>query len=184
MNAIQLLKAQHKDVRDLFERIESEENQERCYELFEELATNLVAHDAIEREIFYPESEKALGMTDELGEALVEHGLVEFALYNADRAEGDDFKYKLAVLKEVVEHHVREEEKEFLPKAEKAIGKERSEQLGQTMEQKFQQALEQDFREPLTKNLQQVLAGATKTKPAAKPRRSTVKARGETRHPH
>lgn len=182
MNASHLLKAQHKDVRDLFERIEAEDDEERCYALFEELAANLVAHDAIERELFYPESEKAMGMTDELGEALVEHGLVEFALYNADRAEDDDFKYKLSVLKEVVLHHVEEEEKEFLPKAEKAIGKERLEILGEAMEQKFQQELEKDFREPLTRNLEQVLAGATKTKPAKTKR--TTKSNRETRPAH
>ena len=184
MNAIQLLKSQHKDVRDLFERIESEDDQERQYELFEELAANLVAHDAIEREIFYPESEKALGMTDELGEALVEHGLVEFALYNADRAEDEDFKHKLSVLKEVVMHHVEEEEKEFLPMVDKALGKERLETLGETMESKFEQALAKDFREPLTKNLQQVLNGATKTKPERKTKRSTSKQSGANRHPH
>ena len=184
MNATQLLKTQHQDVRDLFEQIESEENEDRRLELFEELAANLVAHDAIERQIFYPACEKELGMTDELGEALVEHGLVEFALYNTDRAEPDHFKHKLSVLKEVVEHHVKEEEKEFLPKAEKALGKERLEQLGATMEQKFQQALEEDFREPLTKNLQQVLAGAIKTKPEAKPKGDAGKSRSNQRHPH
>ena len=164
MNAIDLLKKQHVAVKDLFERLEDASGAKQR-ELFEELASNLVGHDGIERQIFYPACEKAMGMTDELGEALVEHGVVEFMLYQADEARGkEDFAFKCKVLQELLEHHIEEEEKEFFPKAKKALGDERLEELGQKMKIAFIKALEEDFRGPLHSNLKQVLAGAIKPK--------------------
>ena len=163
MKATDLLEQQHRDVEKLFEALEEEEGKERRSEIFEELAATLVAHDAIEREIFYPACEKAMGMTDQLGEALVEHGVVEFSLYEADQAQGkSDFDFKVTVLQEMVEHHVKEEEKEFFPEVEGAIEAEELETLGQRMEQRFSAARSQDFRGPLHENLNQVLAGTIK----------------------
>ena len=166
MKATDLLESQHEEVADLFERIEKADDDDKS-ELFEKLAARLVGHDAIEREIFYPAVERKLGMTEDLGEALVEHGVVEFSLYQADQALGEnDFDHKLTVLKEMVEHHVEEEEREFFPKVEKALGATRLEELGAQMQARFEAALKSDFRVPLSANLRQVLAGALKTKPA------------------
>lgn len=167
MKATELLKKQHKEVQDLFKRIEKAKDDATKSELFEELAANLVAHDGIERQIFYPACEEAMGMTDLLGEALVEHGAVEFMVFQADQAQGeDDFEYKCTVLQEVLEHHIEEEEKEFFPKAERALGKERLEELGAEMEAQFEELVAEDFRGPLHANLKQVLAGAIKPAPA------------------
>jgi hemerythrin superfamily protein len=168
MKATELLKQQHREVEKLFKAIEDAEDDEKT-ELFEELASKLVAHDAIEREIFYPACEEAMGLDDLLGEALVEHGVVEFGLYQADQAAGnDDFEYKCTVLQEIVEHHVKDEEKEFFPKVEKTLGGTRLEELATQMEERFEQALEEDFRTPLYNNLKQVLGGALKPAPAGK----------------
>jgi hypothetical protein len=163
MKATDLLKSQHREVEKLFKQIEKASEDDEKRELFEELAKNLVAHDAIEREIFYPACEEQMGMTELLGEALVEHGVVEFSLYQADQAQGEeDFEYKCTVLEEVVEHHVKEEEKEFFPKVQKAFEKEELETLGSRMEAAFEAAKAKDFRGPLHRNLKQVLAGALK----------------------
>jgi hypothetical protein len=166
MKATELLEQQHEDVKDLFKRLEEGDGEAGQKKLFEELAASLVAHDAIERQIFYPACEDAMGMTDLLGEALVEHGVIEFMLYEADQAQGKkDFKFKCTVLEETVEHHVKEEEDDFFPKAKKALGEKRLEELGAKMERAFEKALEQDFRAPLHSNLKQVLAGAIKPTP-------------------
>jgi hemerythrin superfamily protein len=165
MKATDLLKQQHNEVKTLFKHLEKT-NGGKSNEIFEKLAASLVAHDAIEREIFYPACEEGMGMTDLLGEALVEHGVVEFSLYLADQAkEDDDFEAKCTVLRELLEHHIDEEEDEFFPKVEKALGDEALEDLGAEMKHRFDQALQEDFRVVLHGNLQQVLAGATKTKP-------------------
>lgn len=165
MKATELLKAQHEEVKALFKKIENSDDDGTKRELFEELAAKVTAHDAIEREIFYPACEEAMGMNDLLGEALVEHGVVEFALYLADEAQGqEDFEFKCTVLKEMLEHHIEDEEKEFFPKAERALGKAKLEELTESMEERFNEATEEDFRAPVRENLQQVLAGAIKTR--------------------
>lgn len=167
MNAIDLLKQQHREVEDLFEKIEKAEQPSEKAQLFHELASKLVGHDAIEREIFYPACEEAMGLDDQLGEALVEHGVVEFSLYQADQALGaSDFDFKVKVLKELVEHHVEEEEKEFLPKAQKALGDEELESLSEEMEDAFEESISEDYHAPLFENLRQVLAGTLKPVPS------------------
>jgi Hemerythrin HHE cation binding domain len=168
--AIDLLKTQHEEVKALFKKIEKANTRAAKTKLFDELAANLAGHDAIEREIFYPACEKAMGMTDLLGEALVEHGVVEFSLYQADQARRDgSFSFKCQVLSEIVEHHVKEEEEDFFPKVERALGREKLVELAARMKERFETTKASSFRPPLHENLKQVLAGALK--PAKKPAR-------------
>lgn len=164
MKATDLLKKQHKEVKVLFKSIEGARSEAKKAELFEQVLQNLVAHDAIERQILYPACEEELGSTDLLGEAVVEHGVVEFCLYEADQARGqDDFEHKCKVLSEMVEHHVKEEEKELFPKVERAFGKERLLEMGDELELRFEEIKEnEDVRSLLHESLSKVLAGATK----------------------
>jgi hemerythrin superfamily protein len=181
MTAIELLKEQHRVVKALFVRLKKAQARSKKA-IFEEIAHNLVAHDGIERELFYPACEVGMGMTDQLAEALVEHGVVEFCLYQADEASpGDEFDAKSKVLKEMLEHHIEEEEDEFFPKVEKALGKERLDELGAEMKKRFEQIKKANFRRPLHANLRQVLAGAMKTKPPSK-KMSAKKAEKGTKH--
>jgi hypothetical protein len=165
MNAIELLTKQHRLVEELFDDLESAESREDKETIFEQLAANLVAHDAIEREIFYPNCEKELGSEDDvLGESLVEHGVVEFCLFRADKNLRDpEFDKYIKVLKETVEHHVEEEEKELLPKVKREMDGAKLQALGEKMEERFQKAMNADFRKPLGEALDQVLAGRTRT---------------------
>ena len=136
--ATELLKSQHDEVKALFKKIEKASTRAQKTKLFEEMASKLVGHDAIEREIFYPACEKGMGMVDLLGEALVEHGVVEFSLFQA-------------------------EEDEFFPKVQRALGREKLVELGARMKARFEETQAEDFRAPLHQNLNQVLAGALKT---------------------
>ena len=97
-------------------------------------AATRLAHARIERLNFYPRCEEKMGMSELLGEALVEHGLVEFSVMQADRALGeDDFEYKLTVLRETLEHHIDEEEAVMLPLAEELLSEEELRELGEQM---------------------------------------------------
>jgi hemerythrin-like domain-containing protein len=167
MKATELLIKQHHVVSRLFKAIEAADSDAEKTALFRDLASNLAAHDGIEREIFYPACEAAMGLNDELGEALVEHGVIEFCLYQANEAIGKpDFAFKCKVLKELVEHHVEEEEDEFFPKTEKALGADLLETLGEEMEDAFDEARQDDFQAPLYENLRQVFAGVLQPVPA------------------
>lgn len=183
MKATELLISQHREVSRLFKAIEAAKGAAEKRQLFMDLASKLVAHDGIERDIFYPACEEAMGMNDMLGEALVEHGMIEFAVYQATEAlEAEDFDFKCKVLSEMVEHHVEEEEKEFFPKVEKQLGQDSLMLLGEEMEEAFEDASLEDFRRPLYNNLKQVFAGALKTQPAedAEEDKTEIKRKGKT----
>lgn len=163
MKANELIQKQHRLVEDLFEQFEKARGAAKA-RVFEQIAMNLVAHDVIEREIFYPACEEAIEDDDILGESLVEHGVLEFCIFRADANQGsEEFDKYVTVLKEIVEHHVKEEERSLLPKAKRAMEREQLETLGERMEQRFEEAMSADFRPPLREALDQVLAGKTKT---------------------
>jgi hemerythrin superfamily protein len=137
-DAVSVLKAQHRQVERLFERVQSSEDSQARKALLREIAQLLAVHTRIEEEIFYP-AVRSLG-TDELetlvDEALEEHHVVDLVLAELPRVHpGDDrFAAKMTVLAELVEHHVKEEEREMFRHAQ-ALGTDRLKELGSRLEQ-------------------------------------------------
>ena len=163
VNAIDLLEKQHRLVEKLFKRFENASDREKPA-IFEEIASNLVAHDAIEREIFYPACERALGDKDTIKESLVEHGVVEFCVFRADQnRKRSEFEQYVVVLKEVVQHHVEEEEDELLPEGETSHRSRRARLARRKDGGAVRGCAGADFRRALRGNLNQVLAGRTRT---------------------
>jgi hemerythrin superfamily protein len=71
-DAIALLKADHREVEELFEKFEGASGDGRKRQIAEKICTELKIHTAIEEEIFYPALEGKI--EDELlSEAYVEH---------------------------------------------------------------------------------------------------------------
>jgi hypothetical protein len=181
MNAIELLKKQHREVDALFKRFEKAKTDDQREAIFLEVASRLVAHDAIEREIFYPACERALGENEEVMEGIAEHGLIEFSVFRADKAKNKaPFEYLVKVLAEMVQHHVEEEEHEVLPKMEKKLSDAQLERLGSKMLERFELAMSKDFHSPLRDNLMQVLAGRSKTRAPKRTARTTAPRRAKS----
>jgi iron-sulfur cluster repair protein YtfE (RIC family) len=147
MKATELLKKQHREVEGIFKSIESGKGD--VSQLLEQLADNLVAHMTIEQELFYPAVQKV--DKDLILEAFEEHAIAEIGLKRLLQADplSPGFKAKVTVLKELILHHVEEEEKELFPKVEKALGKE-LEKLGAEMETMFVESLEVGYEGTLT----------------------------------
>ena len=134
MDAIELLKTQHEEVKAMFKKIEKAEDEEK-QDLFEQIADALAVHAAIEEKHFYPATKNA--RTEELlQEAVEEHLSAKRLIADLMEMSPEDpqFDAKVAVLEEQIEHHVEEEEKELFPKVRKMIGKEELEDLGMVME--------------------------------------------------
>lgn len=164
MKATELLKSQHQDIIDLFDKLQRR-GSEADKGLFDELATTLVAHAAIEREIFYPACEKELGESHELTEALVEHGVIDFSLHVAKEALGkDDFEAKIAVLRALVIDHIEEEEETLLPRVDTEVDEDVLEALGEEMEERFEQAESEDYRESLEHDLARAVGNIARDK--------------------
>ena len=138
MNAIDLLKSQHRAVEDLFSKLANAKGAKAKKPIFEKLADNLAAHATIEEHQFYP-AVKAKRTEDILLESLEEHlGIKRVLADLLDIDAGDDtFDAKVKVLKEQVEHHVEEEEGDLFPKVKKLLDKDELEALGQEMSAEF-----------------------------------------------
>jgi len=139
MNAIGYLENQHREVETLFGKIEKlGENRGREKKaLFLELARKLDHHAKIEERIFYPEGKEV--DEDTTLEAYEEHDVVRSLIRKIKKTGPNDesFLARVTVLKEIVEHHVEEEEEEYFPKCEKAFGEEKLEELGTELEAAF-----------------------------------------------
>ncbi|MFB9242732.1 hemerythrin domain-containing protein [Massilia antarctica] len=123
-DAIAMLTAEHREVRDLFERYEAlgQDDKNRKKKLADQICTALTLHATIEEEIFYPAVREAGVDTAELvDEAIVEHASAKDLIAQLQEMDPDDALYdaKVKVLSEQIAHHVGEEEKEIFPKAKK-----------------------------------------------------------------
>jgi hemerythrin superfamily protein len=134
MNAIQLLKSQHREVDAIFSKLEKAEGSDEKEELFTDVANKLAVHAAIEEHHFYP-AVKAKRTEDILLESLEEHLGIKRVLADLLNVDADDetFDAKIKVLKEQVEHHVEEEEGDLFPKVAKLMSKDELEAIGQAM---------------------------------------------------
>lgn len=121
---IDLLKADHREVEQLFAQFEHSDGEaKRLSFLASQIGQALTIHAEIEETLLYP---AMLRLMDEEGidltcEATVEHGTLRglIAGMNGKDASQPMVKAYVKVLKEYVEHHVREEEKELFPRVEK-----------------------------------------------------------------
>ena len=152
MNAIELLKADHAKVQELFRRYEKAGGQQR--EIAEQIFTELEMHATLEEELFYPalrgHMEPVAAAAEEtedeeedfVAEALEEHREVKTLIATLRALDPGDaqFQTKFAELREGVEEHVGMEEDELMPEAMAALGGE-LERLGQRMEVRKEQLM-------------------------------------------
>ena len=111
MDAVALLKADHRKVEDLFESYEKSRNTSTKAKLAQQICMELTIHATIEEEIFYP-AVKGQVEDDMLDEAYVEHDGAKVLIGEllAGMPEDDFYDAKVKVLSEEIKHHVKEEE--------------------------------------------------------------------------
>ena len=112
-NAIQLLTADHRTVEELFEKFENAGGDTKKEKLARQICLELKVHAMLEEEIFYPALRGKID-DDDLDEALVEHDGAKMLINEIEAGSGGDdfFEAKVKVLKEQIEHHVKEEERQ------------------------------------------------------------------------
>ena len=137
MNAIELLKADHKVVDGLFQQVKATEESEHP-SIFKKIDAELAVHMHIEETIFYPYL--IANGDDELVD-LTKEGIEEHHQGKMFRRElsglsngSDKFEPKLTVLIEDIEHHVMEEEGEMFKMCEEQFEKSVLDDLGSQME--------------------------------------------------
>jgi hemerythrin-like domain-containing protein len=142
-DAISFLKDDHKKVKELLTKLEetTERGAKTREKLLREIETEVKVHTQIEEEIFYPayhEAAKKKEDTKLFFEATEEHHVVDLVLpeiRDTDPAS-EEFGAKAKVLKELIEHHADEEEKQMFPKARKLLDAEELKELGARLERR------------------------------------------------
>jgi hemerythrin superfamily protein len=143
LDAVKLLKADHREVEAWFEAFEKTDDDGEKQELAAQICTALTVHAQIEEEIFYPAARNAIEDDDLLDEAEVEHMSAKQLIAEiASMSVGEPlFDAKVKVLGEYVKHHVKEEENELFAECRdsdmdlKALGEEMAARKAELMAQ-------------------------------------------------
>jgi len=112
-DGLQLLAQDHRKVEDLFEKFEKASGTSAKEQLVRQICTELKIHAQIEEEIYYP-AVRGKVEDEDLDEAYVEHDSAKLLINELEAAAPDESFYdaKVKVLQELIEHHVKEEEKQ------------------------------------------------------------------------
>jgi hemerythrin superfamily protein len=112
LDAIGLLKADHRQVEQWFEAFEKTRSDDKKQDLAARICKALTVHTTIEEEIFYPAFLEATADKDTHHEAEVEHAGAKNLIAQIQGSGPDDdyFDSKVKVLSEMIKHHVKEEE--------------------------------------------------------------------------
>lgn len=112
LDAVALLKADHREVEGWFEQFEKSRSDAKKEQLARKICGALKVHTTIEEEIFYPAFLEATEDKDMHHEAEVEHDGAKklIAEIDASGPADDYFDAKVKVLSEMIKHHVKEEE--------------------------------------------------------------------------
>lgn len=141
MNAIDLLKSDHEKVKSILSQLSESTDRatKKRVDLLNKLEMEITIHTQLEEKILYPAYKEAGGKEqDEMYyEAKEEHRTVDSLvlpdLKNTDPST-PEFAGRVKVVKELLEHHIEEEETEMFPQAKKLLGKAKLDELGEQME--------------------------------------------------
>jgi hemerythrin superfamily protein len=138
MDAISLLKADHKTVEQLFKRFEKagDRAHREKRNVVDRIIEELSVHAAIEEQLFYPVARATVPQSEDIAlESLEEHHIVKWVLSELEGMAPEDERFdpKVTVLIENVRHHVKEEEGEFFPMVRDELGRAALNDLGEAL---------------------------------------------------
>jgi hemerythrin superfamily protein len=139
MDAITLLKQDHRTVEKLFKQFEKAGD--RAYvekrATVDRIIEELSKHAAVEEQLFYPVTRQTVPDTEDIAlESLEEHHIVKWVLSELVDMDPEDERFdpKVTVLIENVRHHVEEEEGGYFPMVRDELGRKALGELGDAME--------------------------------------------------
>jgi len=133
MDAIVMLKDEHKDLEQLFKQLDKDD-----LSVIPAICSALTLHITVEEQVFYPEINKRTDVeADDIAEVLQEHHLLKVLVEEIRELTPEDIEYKAKakVLTELARHHHEEEETELFPEVREELGRKRLQEIGGKMEQ-------------------------------------------------
>jgi hypothetical protein len=121
-----------------------EEECERRDALFADLKSELLIHQHIEEAVFYDSLKEIAETRPDALEAINEHHIVDTLLKELDDMTKDNDRWtaKLGVLREIVEHHMEEEEGEFFDHAKEVVDDDLAARMGEEFQRKKRAGLQ------------------------------------------
>lgn len=138
MDAITILRNDHREVEKLFKEVLRTEDEGKLQRLGADIIKELSIHAAIEEQVFYPAVLQAVPREQRaLVKSLEAHHATKSMLAEIDRlaAASDRYKAKLEVVIDNVRHHVEEEEQDLFPKVRDALRPKDLQEIGELLEQ-------------------------------------------------
>ena len=140
MDAITLLKNDHRDVEKLFKTFErvGERARKTKADVVDAIISELSVHAQAEEQVMYPAIRAAVPEAEDMVlESLEEHHIVKWVLSELEDMSPDDerFAAKVTVLIENVRHHIDEEEHDLFPRVRAALSRKQLADLGVMLEQ-------------------------------------------------
>lgn len=121
----QMLKKDHEEVKGILKQLKEtkEKDSSKREDLFQKLREELVPHMKAEESAFYPPLLEKKEVREDAMEGIEEHHVSELVLKELEKMpKGEDtWGAKMSVFKELVEHHIKEEENTLFKSAEKAL---------------------------------------------------------------
>ena len=133
MDAISLLKDDHRRVETLFQQFEGEADVVRRGDVAGQIISELTLHADAEEAWFYPRARHATAGAERLtDEALQEHRRVRQVIAQLEslRPEDDGYAPTMLRLKRLVQQHVQAEENELFPEVSTVVGQDELDAIG------------------------------------------------------
>jgi hemerythrin superfamily protein len=139
---VDLLKVDHRKLENLYTQLRKERGSENvdeanCENLFFQLRAMVISHSKAEEMALYSlfsdaDEKEEKDLKRNALEGYEEHQLVDRLLSDMEDTEVDDDQWqaKLTVMTELLDHHIKEEEREFFPEVKKVLEQEELEDLG------------------------------------------------------
>lgn len=168
-NAITMLKSDHVTLKRLLRELNETTAPKQRELLVAKLEREVKTHSQIEEEVFYPAFKSAAEKSDDehmFYEAAEEHHIVDMVLPALKTAnpKSPEFEAKASVLKELIEHHIKEEEQEMFAAARRLIGDEELREIGDLMQSR-RETIEAMWDHPILRQVKKAQSAAQKLMP-------------------
>lgn len=123
-----ILKADHEEVKKIFTRIRESESTSECRNLVDELRKEILSHMIAEEKVVYASLKERKEFRSDALEGFEEHHAAQMLLQELAVMSPEDerFRAKASVLREIVEHHLREEEDKIFRNLKEVLSENRA----------------------------------------------------------
>jgi len=135
MHIYNVLKQEHDEAKDIMDNIMLCGENGLKLQYLQDLKKNILIHAKTEEEVFYERLKKEPQLKDQIEHAINDHKLVEMLFEKIDNISVEDKLWTEIFLqiKQVLEHHITEEEDEIFFEAKKVLERQEEENMAEMM---------------------------------------------------